>query len=192
MVLASNDFVSPPDLVAVTTSFLGGEIFLDPASSDIANTVVQASRFFSWQNNGAVQDWKGKNIYLYPPKDIALKQDQPRSKKLFEKATYFKKSNQRVWLELAYSKWLKQEFDEGIVFITSTEVALLATQKSNIDLPMCVLKEHPKLLREQDDLKPLKQSKVVGFVFYLPSVTQWEQRTHEFAQQYSDLGRVYV
>ena len=57
---------------------------------------------------------------------------------------------------------------------------------------MCVLKEHPKLLREQDDLEPLKQSKVFGFVFYLPSVTQWEQRTHEFAQQYSDLGRVYV
>lgn len=192
MVLASKDFVSPPELIATTTAFLGGEIFLDPASSNNANTIVQATRYFSWENNGLIQDWKGKNIYLYPPRDISLKSDQLKSERLFEKIKYFKKSNQRVWLELAYKKWIKKEFDEGIVFITSTEVALLVTQKIGIDLPFCILKEHPKLLQDNKELKPLKQSKVFGFVFYLPSINDYQQRTRDFYQLYSDLGRVYL
>lgn len=192
MVLASRDFVTPPELAAVTTAFFGGEICLDPASSEHANTIVQATRYFDWKDNGKNQTWKGKNIYLYPPRDIALKSEQPRSPKLFEKQTYFKKSNQRIWLELAYSKWLKQEFDEGIVFITSTEVALLVTQKLNIDLPMCILKEHPRLLEDNKELTPVRQARIYGFVFYLPSVKSPQERTHDFLQQYSDLGRVYL
>lgn len=191
MVLASKDFVSPLDLISTTTVFFGGEIFLDPASSKHANQVVQATRYFDWKNNGLKQDWKAKNIYLYPPRDVAHKSDQPKSTKLFEKPKYFKKSNQRVWLELAYSKWLKKEFDEGIIFITSTDVALLVTQKLGIDLPMCILREHPRLMEDSESLKPLKQARVYGFVFYLPSVTHHQSRIHDFHQLYSDLGRVY-
>tara|TARA_Y100000004_G_scaffold197420_1_gene272106 strand:- start:7170 stop:7748 length:579 start_codon:yes stop_codon:yes gene_type:complete len=192
VVLASKDFVSPLDLIAVTTAFFDGEIFLDPASSSNANSVVQATRYFDWKNNGLLQSWKAKNVYLYPPRDIALKNEQPRSTRIFEEQKYFKKSNQRVWLELAYSKWLKKEFDEGIVFLTSTEVALLVTQKVGIDLPICILKEHPSLLNDDEELKPLKQSKVFGFVLYLPSINNYQQRIHDFRQQYSDLGRVYL
>ena len=192
MVLASFDYISPPDLIAVTSAFLGGEIFLDPASNERANTIVQATRHFNWKDNGLKQDWKGKNMYRYPPRDLALKNEQPRSTRLFDKATYFKKSNQRIWLETAYKKWMKQEFDEGIVFLTSTEVALISTQKMNIDLPLCVLKEHPKLIKDTDEFESVPSSRVFGFVFYLPSIKHWEERIHDFRQQYSDLGRVYV
>ncbi|REK53373.1 MAG: hypothetical protein DWQ49_11840 [Bacteroidetes bacterium] len=190
--LASFDFISPPELIAVSTAFLGGEIFLDPASSERANTVVQATRFFNWQQNGLNQTWAAKNVYLYPPRDIALKSEQPKSTRLFEKTNYFKKSNQRIWLEEAHKKWLKREFDEGIVFITSTEVALIATQKSNIDLPVCILKDHPRLVRDDDEMSQAKNSKVFGFVFYLPSINNYEHRIHDFRQLYSDLGRVYL
>jgi len=192
MVLAAKDFVSPPDLVATTAAFFGGEIELDPASSEEANQVVQANKFFNWRQNGLLQTWKSKNIYLYPPRDIAHKSDQPKSKILWEKPKYFKKSNQTVWLEMAYSKWMRKEFDEGIIFLTSTEVALITTQRLGFDLPMCVLKEHPRLLEDDAELKPIKNRKAYGFVFYLPSVTRCQERTHEFHQQYSDLGRVYA
>jgi len=191
-VLASFDFISPPDLIAVTTAFLGGEIFLDPASNERANTVVQASRFFTWENNGLNQTWRGKYVYLYLPRDLALKSEQPKSTKLFEKTNYFKKSNQRVWLEQAHKKWLKREFDEGIVFITSTEVALLSTQKSGIDLPICILREHPQLIKDDEEMTVKRNSKVFGFVFYLPSLKNYEHRIHDFHQLYSDLGRVYL
>jgi|TARA_R110000787_G_scaffold22799_1_gene65839 hypothetical protein len=192
VVLAKRDFVTPPELAAVTTVFFDGEISLDPASSKHANTIIQARRYFSWEDNGLKQSWKSKNIYLYPPRDIALKNEQPRSKKLFSNEKYFKKSNQRVWLEVAYSKWMQQEFDEGIVFLTSTEVALLVTQKLKIDLPLCVLKERPKLLEDSIGLEPISHSRVYGFVLYLPSVKHYTERIHAFSQLYSDLGRVYV
>jgi len=109
-----------------------------------------------------------------------------------KKLNILKNQTKEVWLELAYKKWIKKEFDEGIIFITSTEVALLVTQKVGIDLPVCVLKEHPKLLQDTKELKPLKQSKVFGFVFYLPSINDYQQRTHDFHRLYSDLGRVYL
>ena len=190
--LADNDFVSPPELVATAASLFGGEIELDPASSKNANKVVQASKFFDWKDNGLKQDWKSKNIYLYPPRDVALKSEQPKTGKLFTKENYFKKSNQRVWLELAYKKWVRREFDQGLIFITSTEVALISMQKSGIDLPMCVLKEHPKLLRDNKTLEPLKNSKVFGFVFYMPPIQDYQTRIHDFRQLYNDLGRVYT
>ena len=64
MLQATIDFVSPPDLIGVTTSFLGGEIDLDPASSDAANTLVNANRYFTPEHNGLRQKWKAKNVYL--------------------------------------------------------------------------------------------------------------------------------
>jgi len=146
MVLSSRDFVSPIELIATTTSFFGGEIELDPASSEIANSVVQAKKYFNWKQNGLIQDWKAKNIYLYPPRDTLLKAEQPKPTRLFTKNLQFRKSAQRAWLELAYHKWLRREFDQGIIFLTSTEVALIVVQKLGIDFPICILKEHPKNL----------------------------------------------
>ena len=94
MVLAARDFVSPLDLVATTTAFFGGEIDLDPASSTNANYVVQANRFFNWEQNGLHQSWKAKNVYLFPPRDLLLKNEQPKSPVLFQKKLFFKKSAQ--------------------------------------------------------------------------------------------------
>ena len=192
MALASKDFVTPPELAGVTTAFLGGEISLDPASSDAANEVIQATRYFTWRENGIKQPWNGKNIYLYPPRDFADKSEQPKSTKIFEQPKYFRRSNQTVWLELAYQKWIRKEFDEGIVFLTSAEVALLRTQKLGIDLPICILKKQPKLLHDTPELTPCKYNRCLGFILYLPSVTETERRIHDFHQLYSDLGRVYA
>ena len=190
MVLSSKDFVSPPELIATTAAFFGGSVDLDPASSEHANQVVQADKYFNWQQNGLNQAWKAKNIYLYPPKDIALKHEQPKPTRLFTKNTQFKKSNQRVWLEQAYKKWLHKEFEQGILFITSAEVALLSTQRINFDFPMCIMKEKPKLLLDDATLKPLKNCRVFGFIYLLPPVTKYEASVSKFREMYSTLGRV--
>lgn len=192
MVLSSKDFVSPPELIATTAAFFGGSIDLDPASSEYANQVVQADKCFNWQQNGLNQAWKAKNIYLYPPKDIALKHEQPKPTRLFTKNTQFKKSNQRVWLEQAYKKWLHKEFEQGILFITSAEVALISTQRINFDFPMCIMKEKPKLLLDDATLKPLKNCRVFGFIYLLPPVIEYEVSVSKFREMYSTLGRVYT
>lgn len=192
MVLSSKDFVSPPELIATTAAFFGGSVDLDPASSEHANQVVQADKYFNWQQNGLNQIWKAKNIYLYPPKDIALKHEQPKPTRLFTKNTQFKKSNQRVWLEQAYKKWLHKEFEQGILFITSAEVALISTQRINFDFPVCIMKEKPRLLLDDATLKPLKNCRVFGFIYLLPPVTKYEASVSKFREMYSTLGRVYT
>ena len=192
MVLSSEDFVSPPEVIATTTALFGGEIELDPASSVNANSVVQATKFFTWENNGLTQSWKSDNIYLYPPRDILLKHEQPKDIRLFQKTNGFKKSSQRVWLELAYQKWLRKEFNQGIISITSAEVALITTQRLNFDFPMRILRERPKLRRDTKELDKIKSSKVFGFIFYLPPTDKYEEAIRTFYSLYSILGRVYL
>ena len=187
---SENDFISPPELVAATAAFFGGSIDLDPASSESANSVVQADRFFTWRENGLNQPWKADSVFLYPPKSTLNGAEQPKDTRLFRKNLRFKKSAQRVWLELCYNKWLRNEFGQGIIFLTSSEVALLVTQKIGFDFPLCILSERPKLLHEQT-LKPV-QAKVFGFVYYLPSQLNYENSIRSFSEHYSNLGRLYI
>jgi hypothetical protein len=187
---SENDFISPPELVAATAAFFGGSIDLDPASSESANSVVQADRFFTWRENGLNQPWKADSVFLYPPKSTLNGAEQPKDTRLFRKNLRFKKSAQRVWLELAYNKWLRNEFGQGILFLTSSEVALLVTQKIGFDFPLCILSERPRLLHEQT-LKPV-QAKVFGFIYYLPSQLNYENSIRSFSEHYSNLGRLYI
>ena len=187
---SENDFISPPELVATTAAFFGGSIDIDPASSESANSVVQADRFFTWKENGLNQPWKADSVFLYPPKSTLNGAEQPKDTRLFRKNLRFKKSAQRVWLELCYNKWLRNEFGQGIIFLTSSEVALLVTQKIGFDFPLCILSERPKLLHEQT-LKPV-QAKVFGFVYYLPSQLNYENSIRSFSEHYSNLGRLYI
>ena len=187
---SENDFISPPELVATTAAFFGGSIDLDPASSESANSIIQADRFFTWKENGLNQPWKADSVFLYPPKSTLNGAEQPKDTRLFRKNLRFKKSAQRVWLELCYNKWLRNEFGQGIIFLTSSEVALLVTQKIGFDFPLCILSERPKLLHEQT-LKPV-QAKVFGFVYYLPSQLNYENSIRSFSEHYSNLGRLYI
>ena len=187
---SENDYISPPELVATTAAFFGGSIDLDPASSESANSIIQADRFFTWKENGLNQPWKADSVFLYPPKSTLNGAEQPKDTRLFRKNLRFKKSAQRVWLELCYNKWLRNEFGQGIIFLTSSEVALLVTQKIGFDFPLCILSERPRLLHEQT-LKPV-QAKVFGFIYYLPSQLNYENSIRSFSEHYSNLGRVYI
>ena len=187
----ATDFVSPADLIGVTTAFFGGQIELDPASSHAANTLVNAKKYYTPQENGLKQTWKAKNVYLYPPKDFLNFNEQPADTQLFRKRRRFAKSAQRVWLEECYRQYLHNNFKEAIVFLTSSEVALISTQRLNIDFPMCILKEHPALHLDIEELPKLQNSRCYGFVLYLPNWEEPEKRVGEFIDLYSPLGRVY-
>jgi hypothetical protein len=191
MPLAEIDFVSPPELVGTTASFFGGQIELDPASSENANTVINAKKFFRQEDNGLTQNWNAKNIYLYPPRDFLNNFEQPQEVLLFNRKKRFKKSAQRVWLEEAVRKYRKGEFEEAVVFLTSSQVALLVTQRLNFDFPMCVLKEPPELYLDAPGLPKLQNTRCLGFILYLPSPINTEDRISDFFSLFSPLGRVY-
>lgn len=61
----SNEHYTPPHIVLAARAVLG-RIDLDPASCAAANTLVQASRFFSKYEDGLAREWSGR-VFLNPP-----------------------------------------------------------------------------------------------------------------------------
>jgi ParB family chromosome partitioning protein len=65
-----NEWYTPPEYIAAAHLVLG-DIDLDPASSPVANEIVQAKRIFTRQENGLTQEWQGK-IWMNPPYEVKL------------------------------------------------------------------------------------------------------------------------
>ena len=66
----NNEWYTPEEYITLAREVMGS-IDLDPASSDKANEVVQALRYYTAKDNGLSQEWYG-NIWLNPPYSAEL------------------------------------------------------------------------------------------------------------------------
>jgi hypothetical protein len=61
----NNEWYTPPEFIEAAYAVME-EIDLDPASSEIANQTVKATRIFTQQDNGLQQEWAG-SVWMNPP-----------------------------------------------------------------------------------------------------------------------------
>jgi ParB family chromosome partitioning protein len=62
----SNEWYTPAEYIEAAREVLGS-IELDPASCEQANRIVKAERFYSMEDDGLIQPWEAKTVFLNPP-----------------------------------------------------------------------------------------------------------------------------
>lgn len=68
----NNEWYTPTEYIEAARKIMG-DIDLDPASSELANTVVKAKQIYTIDDDGLAQDWIGR-IWLNPPYSAELVQ----------------------------------------------------------------------------------------------------------------------
>lgn len=187
---ASAEHFTPPPVIEAARIVLG-EIDLDPASSEIANRMVRATRFHDVAENGFVRDWAGPSaasrVFLNPPGG----RQEPDGRRVEKGETGMKAgSAAKAWWFKLVREWIADRvssaifigFSVEILQTTQVEVPLYERPRETgqprfteplyvpLDFPMCFPRKRLAYWHEGDDGKLVegKSPPHSSVIVYLP------------------------
>jgi DNA N-6-adenine-methyltransferase (Dam) len=100
----SNERYTPEEIITPMRLALGGYIELDPASCEEANKTVKADRYFTEADNGLMQSWKARSVWVNPPygtnADLGV-------------------SNQLLWVKKIAKEYALGHFEAGAILVSA-------------------------------------------------------------------------
>lgn len=174
----SNEHYTPPGIALAAREVLGS-IDLDPASCAAANTLVQASRFFSEYEDGLAREWSGR-VFLNPP-------------------------GGRVGCISEQKKWWRKLADEyaagrvttaiylgfNLQILQTSQVGCTDKTRLPMQFPMCIPSRRIKFVHNQGGKLVVGGSPAhASVIVYLPP-KDVSRSLHAFAKAFSPIGSVF-
>jgi hypothetical protein len=173
----SNEHYTPRATVDAAREVLDGRIDLDPASCELANKIVGATKIYTRDDDGLAQPWHG-NVFLNPPGGKV------------EGA-----SSALIWWRHLLGCWFRGDVGAAIFIGFSLEI-LRSTQAQGevsldpFDFPFAVPRQRMRFLTAHDGALVSQGSPThANVIVFLPrhgSATEVQR----FAQVFAKLGRV--
>jgi ParB family chromosome partitioning protein len=166
--IKNNEWYTPSYLIESAREVMDG-IELDPASCEAANQIVKAERYYAQEQNGILQSWHARSLWLNPP---------------------YSKIDNRSGIEAFVNK-LIQEYESGNV----RQAILLATVRTEAawyqplwNYPICFPDHIIHFFKPSDKVLPEKDSRHGHF--FGTSLTYLGPNELRFVETFSQFGRI--
>jgi hypothetical protein len=180
------ELITNKDLAGAAHALLNG-IDLDPASSKVANSYVQADRFYTPQDDGLnVQEWSGK-VYLFPPSGAYFFDKHLDKWRMTRASSGTLTSSHSLWFRKLHRLWLADVVTEGLFFTNCTDIIRYC--QNIFDFPVCILKIAPTLIKNTSEgIGAHKTS--TSLLVYLQPKRNVTAATEKFIDIYGGKGRI--
>lgn len=182
----NSELITSTDLVNAANALMEG-IDLDVASSKLANEYVGAKHFYTPLDDGLnSQPWYGK-VYLFPPSGCYFWEEKNQRWKMTRSSANTLASSHAVWFRRLYREWMAGEIEQALYFSNCPD--MIRYEQKIFDLPLCILKVAPILLRRvNDEVKAHKTC--TSLLVYLPPMNDTANAIDRFVDIYSEKGRI--
>ena len=182
------ELITNSDLIVAANELMDG-IELDVASSNKANTYVQAPNFFTPSDDGLnAQQWYG-NVYLFPPAGAYFWDKKNERWKMTRASTPSLTSSHAVWFRKLYHAWLAKEIRQGLYFSNCPD--MIRYEPKIFSFPVCILRSAPVLRRSTSQGEKMQRT-CTSLIVYLPPTDRSDDAIERFVDIYTERGHILV
>lgn len=133
---SSNEWYTPAKYVDAAREVFGGVIDLDPASCELANQTIKATRYYSKEDDGLSKEWYG-NVWLNPPYGRV----QPQ-------LTGSNRSFQHFFSQKCYREYIEGHIKQSIILLHGYTAYKVWFQSLFQSAPFCLHKDYIPFVRD--------------------------------------------